>query len=148
VRRLELPTSTSRTWRANQLCYTPKILKNPIFRPWRPRRHALIPIPDFGIEDPRSASGTGPTVLHPVLPSEASAKEGCRSVALAKVYLFKCTKIINYSVSTKKPPPCNPPTLNLRWTKPETSNFIFLCSSNTEPIPLPCPCSFLVPDPS
>ena len=23
VRRLELPTSTSRTWRANQLCYTP-----------------------------------------------------------------------------------------------------------------------------
>ena len=26
VRRLELPTSTSRTWRANQLCYTPKAL--------------------------------------------------------------------------------------------------------------------------
>ena len=25
VRRLELPTSTSRTWRASQLCYTPKI---------------------------------------------------------------------------------------------------------------------------
>ena len=24
VRRLELPTSTSRTWRASQLCYTPK----------------------------------------------------------------------------------------------------------------------------
>jgi hypothetical protein len=23
VRRLELPTSTSRTWRASQLCYTP-----------------------------------------------------------------------------------------------------------------------------
>ena len=27
VRRLELPASTSRTWRANQLCYTPNLLK-------------------------------------------------------------------------------------------------------------------------
>ena len=26
VRRLELPASTSRTWRANQLCYTPDFL--------------------------------------------------------------------------------------------------------------------------
>ena len=26
VRRLELPASTSRTWRANQLCYTPNLV--------------------------------------------------------------------------------------------------------------------------
>ena len=32
VRRLELPTSTSRTWRASQLCYTPEYIKNNLLR--------------------------------------------------------------------------------------------------------------------
>ena len=40
VRRLELPTSTSRTWRASQLCYTPDELKNYLTFLW----HANLPV--------------------------------------------------------------------------------------------------------
>jgi hypothetical protein len=43
VRRLELPASTSRTWRASQLRYTPNYLEELYIRTWRPATDGASP---------------------------------------------------------------------------------------------------------